>query len=67
MEYSAHHKLVANDSQSEVIDGISMVLPAHHLWSHVAGSAAGILRVFSFENSGNAEIGDPNVALRIED
>ncbi len=44
-----------------------MVLPAHDLRRHVAGRAAGFLGVVGAPNPGDAEVGQPQVALGVED
>ena len=44
-----------------------MVLTAHDFRGHVSRSARGILRVLRVENSGDTEIGEPQVAHVVED
>lgn len=36
---TAHHKFISNYSKRKIIDGVAMILPAHHLRRHVARCA----------------------------
>lgn len=63
----SEHAFVADHSEREVVHGDSVVLPAHHLRSHVAGSARGILGVVRVPHSRDSEVCGPEVAVGIED
>ena len=65
--YKSEDRLEDDDAQGEVIDGDSVVLAAHDLWRHVAGGATGVFLVFGVPDAGDAEVGDEEVALAVED
>jgi hypothetical protein len=66
LTYSAHHALVADDSDGEVVDSHSMVLSAHDLWGHVPGSPTRLLRVFGVPDPRYAEVGHLQIAFLVE-
>lgn len=61
-----HHALVGNDTHSEVINQIIVVLPLHHFWSHIAGGPRSVLCVFRPKDARNAEVCYSEVALAIQ-
>lgn len=64
---SAVHALVGHDSHGEVIHHHIVVLPAHHLGSHVAWSSRSVLGILRSPDSCDSEVGDSEVALVIND
>ena len=61
---SAHHKLVSQHSHSKVIGHVAVVLVAHHLGSHIAGSATGIMSVVLLPLSRYSQVGNSEVPVR---
>ena len=64
---SSQHQFVGNYSHCVVVNRKRVVLPAHHLRSHVARSPAGVCRIVGLDESSNAEIGGSEVALVVKD
>ena len=60
---SSHHALIRNNTYSKVIHTDSVVLSAHHLWSHVARGATSVLIIFRSPLSCNSKIGNSHVAI----
>ena len=52
----AHHALICDDTHSEVVRSQSMVLPAHNLWGHVAGSTTCLTGVVRGEDPCDTEV-----------
>ena len=67
INYPSHHTFVGNHSNSKVINGYSVVLPAHNFRSHVSWCSTGFLRVIRVPYSCDAKVSDLQVALFIED
>ena len=44
-----------------------MILPAHHLRGHVTGCSTSITTIIRFQLSGNSEVSDAEIALRVQD
>ena len=63
----AEHALICNDTHGEVVNGYTVILAAHNLWSHVAGRARGVLRVLGVPQACNTQICDPQVAVLVKD
>ena len=63
----AEHTLVGDDSHCEVVNGHSVILAAHDLWSHISGRARGILGVLRVPQTCNTQICDPQVAILVKD
>ena len=63
----AQHELVSDDAQGEVVDLYPVILSAHHLWGHVAGRSRGIMCIIRCPNSGNTHVGDPNIAIALQE
>ena len=59
----SEHALVSHHSHSEVIYQASVILPAHHLRSHVSGRSTGVLSVFLAPDPRDAEVSDAYVAV----
>jgi hypothetical protein len=66
LTYSAHHALVADDSDCEVVDSHSMVLSAHDFWSHIPGSPTRLLCVFWVPDPRYTEVGHLQIAFLVE-
>ena len=60
------HAFVGYDAHGEVVDGDAVVLATHDLGGHVAGCAGRVLRVFRIPDAGNAQVGDAQVAIFVE-
>jgi len=63
----AHHELVADDADGEVVDSVAMILAAHNLGCHVAGRTRRILRVLISQDLCNAHICDAHIARLLHD
>ena len=63
----AHHALVGDDTDGEVVGDEAVVLPAHDLGCHVAGRSARLARVIGREYARDAEVGQAQVSLVVED
>lgn len=59
--------LVRDDSHGEVVDGHAMILPAHHFGRHIAWRARSVLRIFRVPQTGDSQVGHPQVPLRVKD
>jgi hypothetical protein len=57
----AHHKFIHNNSQCIVIDLKAVVLPSHHLWSHISWGATSVMRVFLFKLFCDAEVSEVEI------
>ena len=60
--YSAEHAFVCHDSNCEIVSRNAMILSAHNFGSHISWRSARILRVLRSPDSGDAEVGDSQVA-----
>lgn len=63
--YLAKHELIAYHTNCKVVYQKSVVLSAHHLRSHVAWSARGVLGVFWLEDPCDAHVSDPHIAIAV--
>ena len=63
---SPQHELITDNSKCKIIHCERMVFPAHHLRSHVSGSATSIIGIVLSVLSGDAKICDSHVSLRIQ-
>ena len=64
---AAKHALETNDAHSKVVDSHAVRLAAHHLRRHIAWSARCVLLVFRIPHASDAEVGDLEVPVLIED
>ena len=62
-----HHEFVTNDAESEVINGVAMVLTTHDLRCHVTWRARRVLRVLIAQNFRDTHISDTYVACVFHD
>ena len=62
----AEHEFIADDSESEVIDRIRVVLSTNHFGCHVAWGSRSIGTVFNSEVPSDSQIGDSDVAVPVE-
>lgn len=63
----AHHHLIGDNSHGVVVHRVAVVLPAHHLGSHVARRARSIGTVARLEVPSHTQIGDSQIALIVHD
>ena len=63
----AHHALVGDDPNGEVVCCESVVLAAHDLRGHVARCAAGLTGVVRGQDAGHSEVCESQIALIVED
>lgn len=57
------HALVRNDAHGKVVDSDSVVLAAHDLGGHVAGSSGRVFGVVRVPDSGDAEVSEAEVSV----
>lgn len=67
LNYSAHHALVGNNADCEVVDTHSVILATHDFRSHIARSARGFLGVVRAPDPGDAEVSEAQVATLVKD
>lgn len=60
------HTLVCDHAHREIVHCHSMVLAAHHLWSHITRCTWGIFRIIWVLDPCNTKISDSQVALFIK-
>lgn len=60
------HALVGEDADGEVVDGVRVILPAHYFRRHVPRRAGSVLRVLLPPVASDAEVGDAQVALVVD-
>ena len=60
---ATEHELVADDSNSEVVDRVAVILAAHHFGRHVSGCARRVAVVFGAKNFGDSHVSDPHIAV----
>ena len=62
----AQHQLVGNNTNSIVINRKRMILPAHHLWSHITWSSTCIATVIGLHDTSNPQISHPQIPTFIK-
>jgi hypothetical protein len=59
---SPGHKLISHYPQCKVVCGVGVILPTDDLRRHVSGGPGGVLVVVGAQVTGDAEVGDAEVA-----
>lgn len=62
----AKHALVCDHTHGKVVNGDSMVLTAHDLWSHIAWSSRRVLGVLRIPSSCNSQISYSQIAAFVK-
>ena len=64
---AAHHTLVTNHANGEVISGEPVIVATHNLWGHVAGRARSFTCVVWGKDSSDSKVSQTQVAFVVKD